>query len=287
MKQPGSPDSFGGSYTGGAEGILNKVAASRRVLDWRSGLAKPVSDQIIEEQAVALVYNGISHVVMMATPEHLEDFALGFSLSEGILQSPREMYSIETVQQDKGIEVAMDISAERFSTLKEARRNMTGRTGCGLCGAESLDQAIREPNIISATQQFSHEAIEQAVDQLEANQPLQAVTGAVHGAAWCDQQGNIELVREDVGRHNALDKLYGGLCRDQATISVDHFILISSRASYEMVLKAAAMGVEMLVAVSAPTKLAIDLAERVNLTLVGFARPGRHMIYTHPHRIIE
>jgi FdhD protein len=276
---------------------LNEVAASRRVLDWRSGLAKSVSDQIIEEQAVALVYNGISHVVMMATPDHLEDFALGFSLSEGILQSPGELYGLELTQQDQGIEIAMEISAERFAALKAARRNMTGRTGCGLCGAESLDQAIREPTPVSDTQQFTHDAVEHAVRYLEPNQPLQAITGAVHGAAWCDNKGNIELVREDVGRHNALDKLYGAL-RDRRDgsqsgsvdhklqLNAGHFALISSRASYEMVVKAAAMGVEMLVAVSAPTRLAIDLAERVNITLVGFARPGRHMVYSHPQRMV-
>lgn len=276
---------------------MNEVAASRRVLDWRSGLAKSVSDQIIEEQAVALVYNGISHVVMMATPDHLEDFALGFSLSEGILQSPGELYGLELTQQDQGIEIAMEISAERFAALKAARRNMTGRTGCGLCGAESLDQAIREPTPVSDTQQFTHDAVEHAVRYLEPNQPLQAITGAVHGAAWCDNKGNIELVREDVGRHNALDKLYGALSdrRDgsqsgsvdhKLQLNAGHFALISSRASYEMVVKAAAMGVEMLVAVSAPTRLAIDLAERVNITLVGFARPGRHMVYSHPQRMV-
>lgn len=276
---------------------MNEVAASRRVLDWRSGLAKSVSDQIIEEQAVALVYNGISHVVMMATPDHLEDFALGFSLSEGILQSPGELYGLELTQQDQGIEIAMEISAERFAALKAARRNMTGRTGCGLCGAESLDQAIREPTPVSDTQQFTHDAVEHAVRYLEPNQPLQAITGAVHGAAWCDNKGNIELVREDVGRHNALDKLYGALSdrRDgsqsgsvdhKLQLNAGHFALISSRASYEMVVKAAAMGVEMLVAVSAPTRLAIDLAERVNITLVGFARPGRHMVYSHPRRMV-
>ena len=271
--------------------VYGEVNTSRQVQDWRAGQLMPVNDQIIEEQAVALVYNGISHVVMMATPEHLEDFALGFSLSEGILHSPAELYDLEVTRRGKGIEVAMTISAERFASLKEARRNMTGRTGCGLCGAESLEQAIREPALVSGTQRFSHTAIEQAVRSLEANQPLQGVTGAVHGAAWCDSNGNIELVREDVGRHNALDKLYGGLCRDnsfgdQQQLGTNHFVLISSRASYEMVIKAAAMGVEMLVAVSAPTGLAIDLAERVNITLVGFARPGRHMVYSHPQRIV-
>lgn len=268
--------------------------SSVKVEDWRAGKSSSVSDHIIQEQAVALVYNGISHVVMMATPAHLEDFALGFSLSEGILQSPAELYGMELAKRETGVgagvEIAMEISAERFAALKTARRNMTGRTGCGLCGAESLEQAIRQPKPVSSTQQFPHQAIENALCQLEAKQPLQALTGAVHGAAWCDKTGNIELVREDVGRHNALDKLYGALCRgednERHSLQGNHFVLISSRASYEMVVKAAAMGVEMLVAVSAPTRLAIELAERVNMTLVGFARPGRHMVYSHAQRVV-
>ena len=284
--------------------INPELSTTFQVEDWRSGQLTSVSDQIIEEQAVALVYNGISHVVMMATPDHLEDFALGFSLTEGILYSPSELYNIELSKQEEGVQVAMEISAERFAALKEVRRNMTGRTGCGLCGAESLQQAIREPEPVAEEQTFSHDAIEHAVRHLEENQPLQAVTGAVHGAAWCDEKGSVKLVREDVGRHNALDKLYGALCQSEVyrarfqsrwphselvnehvETSTGHFALISSRASYEMVVKAAVMGVEMLVAVSAPTRLAIDLAQRVNLTLVGFARPGRHMVYSHPQRI--
>ena len=162
---------------------------------------------------------------------------------------------------------------------------MTGRTGCGLCGAESLEQAIRQPAAVSAQQTFSHSAIETAVAQLESKQPLQAITGAVHGAALCAIDGTIELLREDVGRHNALDKLYGAICKQPSPANAEHFILISSRASYELVLKTAVMGVGMLVAVSAPTSLAVRLAEQVNITLVGFARSGRHMVYSHPQRI--
>jgi len=261
------------------------VSASFTASDWRKGVSQPVDDQLIEEVAVALVYNGISHVVMMATPDHLEDFALGFSLTEGIIENPQQLYDLSTRTLDDGIEVAMTISNERFALLKAARRNMTGRTGCGLCGAESLEQAIRQPPPVSAQQTYSHSAIETAVAQLESRQPLQAITGAVHGAALCDIDGNIELLREDVGRHNALDKLYGAVCKQSNPATSERFVLISSRASYELVLKAAVMGVGMLVAVSAPTSLAVRLAEQVNITLVGFARSGRHMVYTHPQRI--
>ena len=269
-------------------------SVSKPVLDWRSESTREVSDAIVRESAVALVYNGISHVVMMATPVHLEDFALGFSLTEGILTSPGQLYDVEIQDHAQGIEVALQISAERFAALKSARRNLTGRTGCGLCDAESLEQAIRTPEPVFARHVFSHDGIEHAVRYLEVNQPLQGVTGAVHGAAWCDNLGNIELVREDVGRHNALDKLCGalasgsggwGLLGSGGLAEDGHFVLISSRASYEMVVKAACMGVEMLVAVSAPTQLAVELAEKLNITLVGFARPGRHMVYTCPDRL--
>lgn len=281
-KKPVTPGdgSAGRVLTNGAESVRKPV------LDWRSGAVKEVSDNIIRESAVALVYNGISHVVMMTTPTHLEDFALGFSLTEGILSSPDQLYDVEIQERRDGIEVSMEISSERFAVLKSARRNLTGRTGCGLCGAESLEQAIRRPEPVSTRQTFSHDGIEHAVRWLEENQPLQSITGAVHGAAWCDNQGNIDLVREDVGRHNALDKLCGALARRASGAGGSgHFVLISSRASYEMVVKAACMGVEMLVAVSAPTQLAVELAAKLNITLVGFARPGRHMVYTCPSRL--
>ncbi|MCG2635014.1 MAG: formate dehydrogenase accessory sulfurtransferase FdhD [Gammaproteobacteria bacterium] len=265
--------------------LVGAVSSTRTVGEWRAGQSKQLTDDLVDEVAVALVYNGISHVVMMVTPSHLEEFAIGFSLSEGILDRASQIHGIELMQRANGTEIALTISAERFNRLKQARRNLTGRTGCGLCGAESLDQAIRKPEPVAQTQQFTHQAIERAVAQLEPNQPLQAITGAVHGAALCDSEGRIKLVREDVGRHNALDKLYGAISSESEEFPAGQFVLISSRASYEMVMKAAAMGVEMLVAVSAPTGLAIELAEQTNMTLVGFAHPGRHMVYTHPQRI--
>ena len=252
--------------------------------DWRRGAVCDIDDTVVRELPVALIYNGLSHVVMMATPTELEAFVLGFSLSEGILQSPRELYDLEIMPQSRGIEVAMTIASERFLALKQARRNLTGRTGCGLCGAESLQQAIRAPAPVSDGGAITHEAIDCAVRTLAEHQPLQATTGAAHGAAWCDTEGRIVDLCEDVGRHNALDKLIGKRCR-QANPWAEGFALISSRASYEMIVKAASQGIAILAAVSAPTALAIELAAAANLTLVGFARPGRHMIYTHPQRI--
>ena len=264
-------------------------------LDWHLGRSELQQDQVAAEVAVALVYNGISHVVMMLTPNALEEFALGFSLSEGIIQRPDQFYGIELIERDQGLELAIEISAECFAALKQQRRNLTGRTGCGLCGAESLQQAISAPQPVGNKLRVCHEAIERALSQLDAHQKLQRQTGAVHGACWCDQDGNIRLIREDVGRHNALDKLLGAYYRanierageeDQGFNRDEGFILISSRASYEMVTKAASAGVELLVAVSAPTSLAITHAEQCGITLVGFARPGRHAVYTRAQRLL-
>ncbi len=184
----------------------------------------------------------------------------------------------------KGLELAITVDQESFARLNEQRRNLVGRTGCGLCGAESLDQAMRNPAAVASRVSVPAAALQAAIQSLNEHQPLQVITGAVHGAAWCSTSGEILALREDVGRHNALDKLIGHLHRtgfDAAT----GFVLISSRASYEMVYKAAAAGMEILVAVSAPTTLAIDFAHRSGITLVGFARPGRHNVYTFADRI--
>lgn len=243
-------------------------------------------DPVGVEIAVALIYNGISHVVMMASPGDLEALALGFSLSEGIITHAREIQDIDCSYQPLGIEVNITVNARAISKLKQQRRNMTGRTGCGLCGAESLQQAMRPitTNSLGKAANIEFPAIQNAVANLEQWQPLQQQCGAVHGAAWCNTIGEILLVKEDVGRHNALDKLIGALHqpyhkRDPVDLS-QGFALISSRASYEMVSKASRVGMRYVVAVSAPTALAIEVAKQVDLTLVGFARNGRHTIYS-------
>ncbi|MDB9952711.1 formate dehydrogenase accessory sulfurtransferase FdhD [Porticoccaceae bacterium] len=261
----------------------------RRVI-WKAGEIAEGTDWVATETAVALVYNGISHVVMMATPADLEDFALGFSLSEGILESAKQLLDCEVTETDKGIELALTITAEPFAKLKEKRRNLVGRTGCGLCGAESLDQAITEPAMVTTELALSHEALQKASSALAAQQKLQQQTGAVHGAAYCNQQGEILLVREDVGRHNALDKLLGALAKkeheqDKEQNKDPGFVLVTSRASYEMVAKTTSANIPLLAAVSAPTSLAIQLAEKSGLTLVGFTRTGRHVVYANGQRI--
>jgi len=265
-------------------GLIAEAASSHFLIDkWKSGNHSQLEDVVAEEVPVALIYNGISHAVMLATPRDLEDFALGFSLAEGILSHPKELYGIETVTQSAGIELRMEIATERFHQLKEKRRSMTGRTGCGLCGAESLAQALRLPGAVNLSQQtFSPAAILKALTEASKNQPLQAETGATHASFWVSPEGEVELVREDVGRHNALDKLLGAKARSD---NKSGFVLTTSRASYEMVQKSAVAGVAMLVAISAPTGLAIRMAEQCGITLVGFARPEQYVVYTHPQRI--
>ncbi|MCE8018781.1 formate dehydrogenase accessory sulfurtransferase FdhD [Halomonas sp. MCCC 1A11036] len=246
----------------------------------QDGSAERLEDSIAVETAVALVYNGISHAVMMATPADLEDFALGFSLTEGILQTPDELYGIEVCEEAAGVSVRMEIATQRFMELKQHRRSLAGRTGCGLCGTESLEQAIRPIGRVTAPA-VGDGAIQQALEALRWHQPLQRETGATHGAAWCGLDGQVQLAREDVGRHNALDKLIGVMMRRRLAMA-DGFALVSSRASYEMVQKCAAVGIGCLVAVSAPTSLAIEQTRQAGLMLVGFARTGRHVIYHQP-----
>jgi FdhD protein len=256
------------------------------VSNWQAGTLNSGSDHVATECPVALTYNRLSHVVMMGTPDDLEDFALGFSLTEGIIGSTEDLLSVRVLPREGGLEVAMTITEPWFDRLSTQRRNLTGRTGCGLCGAERIEQALRYPEPVTDSLRINHAAIQAALAGLQQHQPLQALTGASHGAAWCNPQGEILLLREDVGRHNALDKLLGALAK-QAFDPAAGFLLISSRASYEMVFKAATMGVQLLVSVSAPTTLAIEFAERCGLTLVGFARPGRHNVYSFEQRITD
>lgn len=251
---------------------------------WTGGQCDAGHDDVVEEVPVALTYNKRSHVVMMATPDALDDLAIGFSLSEGIIDHHSDIKDLNILVREDGLEAAMTIGEACFKRLEKQRRNLVGRTGCGLCGTESLAQATRPAAVVDSTVSVSAAALQKAVGMLNDHQPLQQISGAVHGAAWCDVDGRVRVLREDVGRHNALDKLIGQLGRTGFEQGPG-FALVSSRASYEMVYKSAAAGFEILVAVSAPTALAIDFAQRCGLTLVGFARPGRHNVYTFDSRI--
>ena len=251
---------------------------------WLGNLHGVCQDDVAEEVPVALEYNGISHAVMMASPSDLEDFALGFSMSEGILTTADELYECETVEEPAGIRIAMRIASERLASLKERRRSLVGRTGCGLCGAESLAHALRSLPLVRCDMTFDHTMLQAGVRKMQAMQYLQHQTGASHAAAWMTSDGGIDIVREDVGRHNALDKLIGAGYRRRTDFSSGAAI-ITSRASYELVQKAAAAGIGILAAVSAPTSLAIRLAIETGITLVGFVRQNGHVVYAHPERL--
>lgn len=249
-------------------------------------------DCIASETAVALVYNGVSHAVMMATPLDLEAFALGFSLSEGIVNSAEDIYDCSIDEVELGIEVALTISNQCFMKLKDKRRNLSGRTGCGICGAESLRQVRLPLAPVVADFCISHIAIDRATRALADHQPLQSLTGALHAAAWCDVDGTLVQVCEDVGRHNALDKLIGLLWQQESggpkgLAGRAGCLLITSRASHEILQKSAMVNIAIVVAISAPTSLAIEIAQQADITLIGFSRQNRHIVYTNAQRLLS
>ena len=236
------------------------------------------------ELPVALEFNAVSHAVMLATPCDLESFALGFALSEGIVDSRAEFYHAEVEQNELGVTVHCEISGHAFLKLKQRRRNMTGRTGCGLCGVESLEQVFRALPVVSGGASVSVSAMRVALNELAALQPLNRLTGAMHAAAWSAPNGKLQHVCEDVGRHNALDKLIGMMA--ERGLDFRHgFLLITSRASVEMVQKAAIVGIASLIAISAPTALAVKTAQTAGMTLIAFARGDEFVAYAHGDRI--
>jgi FdhD protein len=253
---------------------------------WRGERVESALDWAAEEVPVSLEYNGVSHAVMMATPQALDDLGVGFSVSEGIVESAAEILDLELLPHALGWRVAMRITARRFAALKERRRSLAGRTGCGLCGVDDIEQALRPLTPLPAPgpDRLSATLIGAAMTALDGAQPLRERTGATHAAAWMDADGALHAVREDVGRHNALDKTLGALLRAGVDPS-GGAALLTSRASVEMVLKAVAAGVPVLVARSAPTALAVRQARTLGLCLLGFARERGHSVYTHAERL--
>jgi FdhD protein len=239
---------------------------------------------VAEEVPVAMVYNGEPFVVMMASPADFEDLAIGFSVTEGIVGSSTEVNVAEVVKHSRGVEVQMIVSGEAARRLGERRRGITARTGCGVCGIESIDEVLRVPRTVDSGGTFTVDALWLAAAQLEHQQPVNAETRAVHAAALADSSGSLEIVREDVGRHNALDKVIGAMLRGGKAID-GRFVVVTSRASYELVQKTAAVGISLLAAVSRPTSLAIQLAEQANVTLVGLLRGRTANVYSHPARL--
>lgn len=255
------------------------------VLRWRQGARQELDDWVSEEVPIALEFNGISHAVMLATPCDLEDFALGFALAEGIFTDATDLYGCEVAESRLGITVSMEVSGRSFAALKQRRRTLAGRTGCGICGTESLSQVFRPVPPVASDMAIPISAMNQAMRSMRQQQRINAFSGSLHAAAWCDARGDVLLLREDVGRHNALDKLVGAMA--SAGQQADSgFIAVTSRASIEMVQKAATAGAALLAAVSAPTQWAVNTAQQAGMTLVGLVRENDLVIYTHPHRVL-
>ncbi len=241
-------------------------------------------DHVVGEAPVAMVYNGVSFAVMLATPCNLRDFALGFSLAEGIVEEAGEYELVDVLRTDRGISLQGLIPSHRFAALAERRRSLAGRSGCGLCGIESLEDAVRPLPRVAPGEGVTRDAIAAGMQALAAGQPLNAATGGAHAAAFVARDGSA-TVREDVGRHNALDKLIGAIATGSLR-GTDGFLAITSRASWEIVHKAAHAGIAVIAAISAPTSLAVSAADEAGITLIAFARDEAMNVYSHPQRIV-
>ena len=252
---------------------------------WRDGSLSEGTRLIPEETALALTYNGGTYAVMMGTPQNLRDFAIGFSLSEGIIQSRDEIDSLDIVELDDGIELRMWLASSKAVLLSERRRHIAGPTGCGICGIDSIAEAVRPAAIVPKGHSFSPREVMAAMASIAPLQQINIETRAVHAAAfWTPARGIVSL-REDVGRHNALDKLAGALAQAKVSTS-EGMVLLTSRVSVEMVQKTAAIGAPLMVAVSAPTALAVRMADAAGITLAAVARADGFEVFTHPERIV-
>lgn len=282
MSKPTAPsDPLGLHRLGYAKPMMEHAA-----IRWEGDQNSARQEQVAEEVPVVLAYNGQSHVVMMATPADLEDFITGFSLTEELVESASELREIEIVRYGQGIEVRAQVSAERQAAIEQRSRKMSGRTGCGICGTDSIADVLKQLHPVTNGGTITSAAIQRAMTELSQRQPLNSEAGAVHAAGWTTLDGEVRVVREDVGRHNALDKTIGAVIR-QGIDRSSGFVVVTSRASFEMVQKATVVGARALVAISGPTGLAVRVAEQAGLTLVGFARTGRFTVYTHGGRIAQ
>jgi FdhD protein len=260
------------------------TSAERRV--WRDGSLSEGRRLIPEETALALTYNGGTYAVMMGTPQDLRDFAVGFSLSEGVVQSPEEIETLDVIELDDGIELRIWLAPDRAARISERRRHIAGPTGCGLCGIDSIAEAVRPAAIVPKGRSFSPREIMAAMAAIAPLQEINHRTRAVHAAAFWTPARGIVALREDVGRHNALDKLAGALAQASLPTS-EGMVLLTSRVSVEMVQKTATIGAPLMVAVSAPTALAVRMADAAGITLAAIARTDGFEVFTHAERIIR
>ncbi len=247
--------------------------------------ARDVTETLAEEIPITIAYNGVAHAVMMATPQDLDDFAIGFSFTEG-LALPHELLRTSIVRHGRAIELQLEVAEEVAIRAGPASRRLSGRTGCGLCGAADVERVLRTLPVVASTRQIHATAIARALRDLEQQQPLNAATGAVHAAGWARADGELAFVREDVGRHNALDKVVGAVLR-AGDAAGEGFVVVTSRGSFELVQKAALLGVPLLATVSAPTALAVRVAVDAGVALAGFARDGRITLYSHRDRVVH
>jgi FdhD protein len=268
------------------DGKVPPPALSVPCLAWRNGEMAESARAVPEETAIAFTFNGTSHAVMMATPADLEDFAVGFALTEGLIESSSEIASLDVIASPLGVELRAWLPEDRAKTYAARRRSMAGPTGCGLCGIESLEEATRPAQFVSNASRFDSGAIVEAMACLPAVQQLNRATHAVHAAGFWTPSRGLVAVREDVGRHNALDKLIGALAR--GGIAAAHgLVLLTSRVSIELIQKAARLGAPVVAAVSAPTAAGVRLAESCGITLVAVTRGHDFEVFTHHQRIID
>ncbi|MEC4724385.1 formate dehydrogenase accessory sulfurtransferase FdhD [Shewanella sp. D64] len=261
----------------------NNITEQVEVTCFRNDRKQTLIETVATEVRVALIYNGISHVVMMASPTALKEFAIGFSLSESIIKNAQDIRAIEVEQIETGILIHIEISQRCFMQLKQHRRSLAGRTGCGICGVEQIEQTVKPTVKVTGKKQFDLTYLKRALANLHKYQQTFNLTGATHAAAMLSAEGEITSCFEDVGRHVALDKLIGHISTDKS--SVQTALLLTSRASFEMVQKAAVANISIVFAISSATSLAIEIAHKSNITLVGFCRENRVTIYTHPQRL--
>lgn len=267
---------------------MSPISAHRsfKRISLKNGVVSEGARDIAEEVPVAFSYGGSTHAVMMASPIDLEDFAYGFSLTEGIISQPEQIETVDILETDQGFDVQITLQDDEAAALRARRRHMAGPVGCGLCGIESIEQAVRPvPDVHSAELTLNAADIVKAMDALHGEQVVFRQTRAIHGAGFYRPGTGLAAVREDVGRHNAMDKLAGSVLRSGSAGS-SGFVVVTSRLSVEMVQKAAILGSPILAAVSAPTALAIETAEKAGMTLVALVRGEDMEIFTRPDRII-